>query len=100
MIDTESVLKFHHVTGGFPPIADASIILEDAAAVTRVHHGDTNIVQLLGAAFVHGVQILNALSFQPVRNLIDASDLWLVCLGNFQHILNVVEVGMSNENSI
>ena len=37
--------------------------------MTRIHHGDTNIVQLLGAAFVHGVQILNALSFQPVRNL-------------------------------
>ena len=65
-----------------------------------MHHGDTNIAHLLGAAFVHRSNLLGAFLLHPGAQLKHAHHFGIVFLRDLHRIANVIEMTMRAQQHV
>jgi len=65
-----------------------------------MHHGDFYICHLLGAAFVHLRQMIDALLRKPATEFWDSYNLGIVLLRQFDGIADVIAVSVGNEHDV
>src|SRR5262249_54550627 len=98
-IDHAIVIETQNVTGGFASIDDLAIV-QNSAAMDCVSHGDVDGADLLRSAFIHGMQVLDALALEPMAGFVNCANLVGMLLGQRNRIVNVIEMTMGDQHEI
>ena len=99
VVDLHSVGKLDHVAAGLAAVNDL-VAVGNSAGVVGVHHGDLDVADGLGAAFVHLRDLLDAFLSQPVAQLGNCHHHRVVLLGDFDGVADVVEVTVGAQHDI
>jgi hypothetical protein len=99
VVDLDAVFELDHITAGFAAL-DNLIAILDATGMVGVHHGDSNVANLLRATLIHRGDFLGAFFLQPSAQFRNADDLWIMLFDHFDSVSNVIEVAVSAEKNI
>ena len=76
------------------------VAILDSTAMNGVGHGNFQRPDVLRATFVHAAAALDTLGSQPNTGLINSDDFRLELFGQGNRVVNVVEVGVRNQDGI
>ena len=63
-----------HIAGRFAAVYDLAVV-QDAAAMHRVRHGESHAARFQRSALVHAARVLDPFALQPGAGLVNADDL-------------------------
>src|SRR6185369_5691824 len=98
-VDRAAVGQSHDVAGRLAAVDDL-IAIQNAAAVDGVGHGGGNRSHGGRAALIHAERVLGSLGFEPAGGFLNRHDLRRKLLGQWQDVVDVIEVAVGNQNDV